>query len=75
MLGKTGLLIVSNPKQIGKVLLNIDKKVQETLYIHLLSALSDPFGCFHTSIFDCWPKYSSTIKSIYTQVMYCMAIN
>lgn len=66
---KTGLLIVSNPNQIGKLLKNVEKKVQKTLYIHLLSTLTEPFGSFHTNIFNSWPKYSNTILNIYAQVL------
>lgn len=68
MLAKTGLLVVSNPTQIGKILSSVEKQVKQTLYIQLLSALSEPFGNFYTNIFNTWPKYSQTIYGIYSQV-------
>ena len=68
MLAKTGLLVVSNPKQIGKILPLVRNHVKNTLYIQLLSALTEPFGNFHTTAFNSWPKYSQTIHGIYTQV-------
>ncbi|KAJ3644954.1 hypothetical protein Zmor_022650 [Zophobas morio] len=67
MLAKTGLLVVSNPKQIGKILPLVRNHVKNTLYIQLLSALTEPFGNFHTTAFNSWPKYSQTIHGIYTQ--------
>ncbi|XP_044253000.1 bifunctional coenzyme A synthase-like [Tribolium madens] len=67
MLAKTGLLIVSNPTQIGKILPSIQKRVQNTLYIQLLSALTEPFGNFYTNVFTSWPKYSKTLYGIYSQ--------
>jgi phosphopantetheine adenylyltransferase/dephospho-CoA kinase len=76
MLAKTGLLIVSNPKQIGKILPSVQKKVQHTLYIQLLSALTEPFGNFHTNVFNSWPKYSQTIYGIYSQaVAHCQNLD
>lgn len=68
MLVKTGLLVVSNPTQIGKILPSVKERVKSTLYIQLLSALSEPFGNFHPNIFTSWPKYSKTIYGIYSQV-------
>lgn len=71
MLPKTALLIVSNPNQIGKVLVNIHQKVKTTLYIQLLSALNGPLS-FHSHIFTSSPMYSSIISSIYFQAAkYC----
>lgn len=70
MIAKTGLLIVSNPKQISKVLASVQKQVKNTLYIQLLSALSDPFGQFHIKTLNSWPKCSRTIFNIYSQVDY-----
>ncbi|CAH1178912.1 unnamed protein product [Phaedon cochleariae] len=67
MLAKTGLLIISNPKQIAKILSTIESQVKNTLYIQLLSALSDPFGSFYPKSFTSWPKYSQTISKIYSQ--------
>ncbi|EFA07751.2 bifunctional coenzyme A synthase [Tribolium castaneum] len=67
MLAKTGLLVVSNPTQIGKILPSIQKRVKNTLYIQLLSALSEPFGNFYTNVFTSWPKYSKTLYGIYSQ--------
>ena len=69
MLVKTGLLVVSNPKHIGKVLTSVKKHVNNTLYIQLLSALSEPFGTFLPNVFDSWPKFSKTITGIYSQVI------
>ncbi|CAG9773804.1 unnamed protein product [Ceutorhynchus assimilis] len=66
-MAKTGLLIVSNPKHITKLLSDISKTVQNTLYIQLLSALSDPLGSFHANVFSAPPKFSRTIYSIYSQ--------
>lgn len=68
MLRKTGLLIVSNPTQIGKILSDVPKKVKNTLYIQLLSSLAEPFGQFYPITFNKWPKYSKTIFNIYFQV-------
>lgn len=68
MLAKNGLLIVSNPTHIGKLLTSAEKYIKNTVYIQLLCALGDPFGAFHPQIFTSWPKYSQTIHSIYSQV-------
>lgn len=68
MLAKTGLLVVSNPKHISKLLIDAQKTVKNTLYIQLLSALSDPLGGFHTNIFNTPPKLSRTIYLIYSEV-------
>ncbi|GJQ85440.1 hypothetical protein Trydic_g23865 [Trypoxylus dichotomus] len=68
MLFKTGLLVISNPKHIGKILPSLKKYVHNTLYIQLLSALTDPFGSFHPNLFNTWPKFSQTITGIYKQV-------
>lgn len=69
MLVKTGLLIVSNPKHVGKILPSLRARVNSTLYVQMISALTDPFGSFYPRIFDSWPKYSQIIKGIYTQVL------
>lgn len=68
MLVKTGLLIVSNPKQIGNLLGSIQKQVKSTLYIQLLSALSEPLCSFCPKKCNVWPKFSPTIHGIYAQV-------
>lgn len=68
MLVKTGLLVVSNPKHIGRILCNVQQNVKSTLYIQLLSALSEPLS-FHPNLFTTWPKYSQTIWGIYSQVI------
>lgn len=68
MLRQTGLLIVSNPKQIAQTLCNAGKEVKKTLYIQLLSALTEPFGNFHPKYFNSWPKLSNTVSNIYSQV-------
>lgn len=65
---KTGLLVISNPSKIGKILCSAKKQVNNTLYIQLLSALTEPFGCFHPNVFNSWPKFSQTIAGIYSQV-------
>ncbi|CAH0563565.1 unnamed protein product [Brassicogethes aeneus] len=67
MLCKTGLLIVSNPNKIGKILSKIQNNVKNTLYIQLLSTLSDPLGNFYPNLYNSWPKYSQTIFGIYSQ--------
>nr|XP_022907946.1 bifunctional coenzyme A synthase-like isoform X1 [Onthophagus taurus] len=69
MIVKTGLLIVSNPKHIGKVLATIKTHVNNTLYIQLLSALQEPFGSFQPNIYTSSPKFSKTINGIYSQVI------
>ncbi|KAB0793521.1 hypothetical protein PPYR_13141 [Photinus pyralis] len=66
MLAKTALLVVSNPSQIGKILVNIHEKVKTTLYIQLLSALSGPLT-FQPNVFTSSPMYSSLISNIYYQ--------
>ncbi|XP_060521985.1 bifunctional coenzyme A synthase [Cylas formicarius] len=72
MLAKTGLLIVSNPQQISKVLRSIQNRVQSTLYIQLLSALTDQLGNFCPGVFTTWPKFNKTIFGIYSQAAkYC----
>lgn len=68
MLRHTALLIVSNPKQIGQTLCNVGKKVKNTLYIQLLSSITEPFGNFHPKYFNSCPKFSNTIFNIYSQV-------
>lgn len=68
MLAKTGLLVISNPQQIGKVLSQVKKQVKNTIYIQLLSALGEPLGSFHPKIYNTWPKLSKTIYNIYSQV-------
>ncbi|KAJ8942036.1 hypothetical protein NQ318_002790 [Aromia moschata] len=67
MLAKTGLLIVSNPKQIGTILESVQKLVKNTLYIQLLSAISEPFGNFYSRTVNPWPEFSKTIYNIYAQ--------
>ncbi|XP_066249367.1 bifunctional coenzyme A synthase [Euwallacea similis] len=67
MLVKTGLLVVSNPKHINRLLTDVQKSVKNTLYIQLLSALNDPLGNFHPNIFNTPPKLSRTIFGIYSQ--------
>lgn len=68
MLVKTVLLIVSNPRRIEKLLSSVQPKVKNTVYIHLLSALTEPFGAFHPDIYNSWPKFSKLIYGIYSQV-------
>lgn len=68
MLRQTGLLIVSNPKHIAQTLCNAGKEVKNTLYIQLLSAVTEPFGNFHPKHFNSWPKLSNTVFNIYSQV-------
>ncbi|KAJ8915136.1 hypothetical protein NQ315_000388 [Exocentrus adspersus] len=67
MLAKTGLLVISNPQQIGKVLPSIQKHVKTTIYIQLLSALTEPLGSFQPAMYNTWPKFSKTIYNIYFQ--------
>ncbi|KRT82920.1 hypothetical protein AMK59_4345, partial [Oryctes borbonicus] len=67
MLVKTGLLIVSNPTHIAKIIPSLKKYVNNTLYIQLLSALTDPFGSFYPNLFNTWPKFRQTITGIYKQ--------
>ncbi|XP_017772037.1 PREDICTED: bifunctional coenzyme A synthase-like [Nicrophorus vespilloides] len=67
MLAKTGLLVVSNPTHLNKILSSVRSQVKNTLYIQLLSALGEPFGSFHQNIFTTWPKFSQTISKIYSQ--------
>lgn len=63
MLAKTGLLVVSNPNRIGKILSCIQKSVQNTLYINILTSDWMPHKAATTV-----PKYSQTISGIYSQV-------
>ncbi|KAG5895424.1 hypothetical protein JTB14_037583 [Gonioctena quinquepunctata] len=65
MSAKNGLLVVSNPKKIAYLLSSVRKQVKNTLYIQILSALSDPLGSFHPKIFTTWPRFSGTIFKIY----------
>ncbi|CAG9827442.1 unnamed protein product [Diabrotica balteata] len=67
MLAKTGLLIVSNPKQIANLLGSVKKQVKNTLYVQLLSALSEPLGNFCPKSLNTWHKFSPTIHGIYSQ--------
>ncbi|KAH1016782.1 hypothetical protein HUJ04_007953 [Dendroctonus ponderosae] len=67
MLAKTGLLIVSNPKHINKLLSNVKETVKHTLYIQLLTALNEPLGSFYSHMFNTPPKLSRTIFGIYSQ--------
>ncbi|KAL3273238.1 hypothetical protein HHI36_014692 [Cryptolaemus montrouzieri] len=67
MSSKTGLLVITNPKQIGLVLSSVQQKVSKILYIQLLNALSDSASGVHTKIFSSIPKYSKEINGIYTQ--------
>ncbi|XP_030751952.1 bifunctional coenzyme A synthase-like [Sitophilus oryzae] len=66
MLAKTGLLVVSNPKHIAKLLSDAQKAVKNTLYVQLLSALNDPLGSIHPNMFTT-PKLSRTVFCIYSQ--------
>lgn len=75
MLAKTGLLIVSNPKHVGKLLSHAQSKVKNTVYIQLLSAIGDPFGLFYPNVFNSWPKFSQTIHGIYSQASYLQYYN
>lgn len=68
MLRKTALVIVSNPKQINQTLYSAGKQVKNTLYIQLLSALTEPFGNFHPNYYNSWPKLSKVVHNIYSQV-------
>ncbi|KAF5290520.1 hypothetical protein FQA39_LY03624 [Lamprigera yunnana] len=75
MLVKTALLIVSNPNNIGKILVNIQEKVKKTLYIQLLSAVTGPLA-FHSNLFTSAPKYSKLIWGIYSQAAeYCEGLD
>ncbi|KAK9887761.1 hypothetical protein WA026_000076 [Henosepilachna vigintioctopunctata] len=67
MSGKTGLLLLTNSKQIGLVLSSIQQKVTKTLYIQLLNALTDNLGGINTNFLTSIPKYSQEIHGIYTQ--------
>ncbi|CAG9860581.1 unnamed protein product [Phyllotreta striolata] len=67
MLVKTGLLICSNPKQIGHLLGSINKEVKNTLYVQFLSNLEDPLGNFCPNIYNSWSKFSPTIFTTYSQ--------
>ncbi|KAL1494410.1 hypothetical protein ABEB36_010013 [Hypothenemus hampei] len=67
MLAKTGLLVVSNPKHINRLLSDVQKSVKSTLYIQLLSALTEPLGNFYSNLFTTPPKFSRTIFNIYSQ--------
>ncbi|KAJ8941748.1 hypothetical protein NQ314_010285 [Rhamnusium bicolor] len=67
MLAKTGLLVVSNHKQIGEILSSVQKQVKNTLYIQFLSALGEPLGSFYPKTFNAWPKFSQTIFNVYSQ--------
>lgn len=67
MIAKTGLLVVTNPKHISKLLPKVQKQVKNTLYIHLTSALK-PLGVFNPDIFTTIPKYSQSIRVIYSEV-------
>lgn len=68
MLRQTALLIVSNPTQIGQTLCKAGKQVKNTLYIQLLSAITEPFENFQPTYFNSWPKFSNTVFNIYSQV-------
>ncbi|KAF5282893.1 hypothetical protein FQR65_LT14170 [Abscondita terminalis] len=75
MLAKTALLIVSNPNQLGRILINIQETVKTTLYIQLLSGISGPFS-FYPNVFTSWPKYSQIVYGIYSQAAkYCQGLN
>lgn len=66
MIAKTGLLVLTNPVQIGKILPTIREKVKNTLYIHITKGLQE--GKVNPEIFTSAPKYSHTIRGIYSQV-------
>lgn len=68
MLRQTGLLIVSNPKHIAQTLCNAGKEVKNTLYVQLLSAVTEAFGNFYPKQLNSWPKLSNTVFNIYSQV-------
>lgn len=67
MIAKTGLLVVTNPKNISKILPSIQKQVKNTLYIHLTSALK-PLNRIRPEIYSNIPKCSQAIKVIYCEV-------
>lgn len=67
MASKTGLLIISNPKQIDRILSSAKKEVSKVLYIQLLSALIEPLGCSKINLPLCLPTASKTINGIYSQ--------
>lgn len=69
-MAKTGLLILTNPIHIGKILPTIKKQVKNTLYIHLTNALSEPCAKYKPEIFTTLPKYSRTIRGIYAEVLH-----
>ncbi|GLV32971.1 Bifunctional Phosphopantetheine adenylyltransferase - Dephospho-CoA kinase [Carabus blaptoides fortunei] len=67
MIAKTGLLILTNPVHIGKILPTIRQQVKTTLYIHLANALHEPVARYKPDIFTSAPKCSQTIRGIYSQ--------
>lgn len=73
MIAKTGLLVVTNPKHISKILPKVQEQVKNTLYIHLTSALK-PFGRINRDTFSLVPKYSQTIRVIYSEVRFIQLI-
>lgn len=65
MIAKTGLLVLTNPVQISKILPTIREKVKNTLYIHITKGLQE--GKYKPEIFSSAPKYSQTVRGIYSQ--------
>lgn len=69
MLARTGLLIVSNPTHIVKLLSSAENYIKNTIYIQFLFALGDSFGNFQPQVFTSSPKYSQSIHAVYSQVI------
>ncbi|XP_065165030.1 bifunctional coenzyme A synthase [Atheta coriaria] len=63
MLAKTGLVVISNPTQLSRILRSAQKQVKNMLYVQLMSKQLQPFA----SPQHPWPSFSQAIKSIYSQ--------
>lgn len=63
----TGLLVLTNLKQVGSVLSSVQQKVSRILYIQLFNALSDNTNNIQNNFVSSLPKYSQEIHGVYAQ--------
>ncbi|XP_044760646.1 bifunctional coenzyme A synthase [Coccinella septempunctata] len=63
----TGLLVLTNFKQVGSVLSSVQQQVSRILYIQFLNALSENTSNIQNNLVPSLSKYSREIHGIYSQ--------
>lgn len=65
----TGLLVLTNVKQVGSVLSSVQQKVSRILYIQFFNALSENTSNAQNNLLSSLPRYSQEILGVYSQVI------